>query len=480
MNTYIILIIIIAFIQIFYNTDSHTATPWETNQINKSFRYIYGKGIIDSNREGMRQLETHLSYDPASVESFRSLRRKYGDLLKTNIMGEKFILVLNPDIAQEVLRLSPEHFGPGSFKNRVFKQFMPENVGISKNMQDWKRKRTFNEKVLGFNPNGSGSGFGCPHINDPSDALDGPYKGTCKNPLFSIIDTKISNFVVNNTAPLTSDDFINWSKRLTFDIVYGIKYDYNNPSHQAMFDIYQQAQSFASLRGYDNVSPTTKRLSNDFLKYALAKNMPGTLMFMANYYKNVSTNIVLDQLHHWTFPIKNIIMNILPVSIAMLLSDKQRYQKLLYEVRYLQPSITRTDTYLHWCVLELIRLFNIVNTLMRTTTSDSVTLNEGITFKKGDQLFILFADILRNEKYFKHPNKFIPERWEEPRNSHLPFFMIFSNGTQTCPGANMSVHILKSMLYWLLSKHNYRMDKSIIQKDGTVPYGINQFKIILT
>ena len=85
--------------------------------------------------------------------------------------------------------------------------------------------------------------------------------------------------------------------------------------------------------------------------------------------------------------------------------------QILNEINDTNFDIFSTETYLHNCVIEHIRLFNTININIQRSVKENMIYHD-INLKKGDQIFILFSSILRDESKFHKADYFIPERWE--------------------------------------------------------------------
>ena len=123
----------------------------------------------------------------------------------------------------------------------------------------------------------------------------------------------------------------------------------------------------------------------------------------------LENNVIIDQVPHWFGPFIYISTFLIPNMIAVLVSYPEVYHKVKKCINSTDFDIYSKSTYLHYCVIEHIRLFNTININMQRTANQD--MNFGI--KKGDQIFILFSSILRDERVFNQPDQFIPERWRK-------------------------------------------------------------------
>jgi hypothetical protein len=113
-----------------------------------------------------------------------------------------------------LLDLSPNPFGPGTFKANFFSTFIPNNVGISVN-PDWKYKRDYNDKVL----------------------------ETDKVHRYNDVFGDYIREVFEDKRPKDFAEFTEATRRITSRILFGT-YDYN----PILYKVFKQADSVLSAR----------------------------------------------------------------------------------------------------------------------------------------------------------------------------------------------------------------------------------------
>ena len=197
-----------------------------------------------------------------------------------------------------------------------------------------------------------------------------------------------------------------------------------------------------------------------------------SLLHFANIYKNDNMKIIDDQIPHWFGPFIFIISFLIPNMLCLIVNFKEVLNELMNEINNEYFDIFSKKTFLHYCVIEHIRLFNTININIQKTVNKDIIF-ENIKFKKGEQIFMLFSSILRNERDFKYPDKFIPKRWEnktiESQN------IVFGIGPQICPSVQITPFLYKVIIRHLLLSFNYRSVKpKIYNKDL---YFINPYDI---
>ena len=89
------------------------------------------------------------------------------------------------------------------------------------------------------------------------------------------------------------------------------------------------------------------------------------------------------------------------------------------------------------------------------------------------EYFILFSSILRDEKLFNNPDKFIPERWYGKSIEQQDF--VFGVGPQQCPSKRISPIFYKAIIYHLLTNYKYKSVQPILKSREL--HFINPYKI---
>ncbi|KAL3861316.1 hypothetical protein ACJMK2_007352 [Sinanodonta woodiana] len=134
--------------------------------------------------------------------------------------------------------------------------------------------------------------------------------------------------------------------------------------------------------------------------------------------------------------------------------QEKLHAELIDVIRHDKPSATdfQNTPYLRGVVKETLRLYPASNTVGRTLQEDTVVL--GYRIPKGCIVVFPLYTLGRDEKVYKDPHHFKPERWfRDPssKNSHDPFaFIPFGFGTRMCIGrriAELEMHTFLAMLY---------------------------------
>ncbi len=441
MKYIIILVLVLCLILLKFCEHSKCMNIFEMIEYNYKLILINNAGITDLSKWGSYIL-SNITYDPLLIKFHRKIQEKYTKpLIQTYIITKgKNYYIIDPKLSKQILLDSPYIFDAGKMKESFFKKIMPMNVGISPCSETkcpWKKRRVFNENVLST---------------------------TKPNYFLKYIPTIINNNIQN--PPLNINDFKNISYKIVAESLYG---DNNNDQILKSFTKKIDDTNFLQSKYYSEY----KQNLQDYKNISSCPMMRlKTLLYYSNQFKDDKTSIIDDQIPHWFGPFIFIINYLIPNLLCIILNFKNINGKLMDEINRSDFSIYKTNTYLHYCVIEHIRLFNTININIQRSVKKDMTYN-GIQLKKDDQIFILFSSILRNKDEFQKPDHFIPERWEN--KSIKDQEIVFGIGPQQCPSKTITPIYYKSILYELLSKFSY---KDVYPKlDNKELYFINPYEI---
>ena len=414
-----IIITVIIFIIFTYSYEKNNVkymSIFEILEYNYKLFLINNAGITNLYKNGSKLLN-YLTYDPLLIKFHRRLNKKYGKFVATYITNTKNYYILDNNLSKQILIDSPNLFNAGDIKTDFFKSFMPNNLGISqcnkskcpwnKSKCPWKNRRQFNENVLSTNKNNN-----------------------FLNCIPNIVNENISKPLLN------IDDFKNVSYNIISQSIYGdIKHN----------KILKQFTEEVEKKNIINTKFFKEYKIDLHNSYKTSPNC--SLLYYANMYKNDSLHVIDDQIPHWFGPFIFIINYLIPNLLCIIINFKDIYQKILNEINNENFDLFSNNTYLHYCIIEHIRLFNTININIQRTVKEDMIYNN-ISFKKGEQIFILFSSILRNQKQFCKPDNFIPERWENKSVSEQD--IVFGIGPQQCPSKNITPIYYKSIIYDIL------------------------------
>lgn len=165
--------------------------------------------------------------------------------------------------------------------------------------------------------------------------------------------------------------------------------------------------------------------------------------------------------------------------------DKQ--SKLREEVMAMKEPLTRESLnsapYLRACIKESIRMYPVTFGNGRAVVRDVVI--GGYQIPKDTMTLMVFQPLYRDEKYYKNPDQFIPERWIRESDLYQgqqdPFvFLPFGFGPRACVGKRISnmeleigtINIVKNFLV----EFNYPLENAFASRLLNVPIIPLKFK----
>jgi hypothetical protein len=413
---------------------------WENLRVNLIMLATFKRGIISQNCFWWKMND--FLPDTTGAELYQSLKKR-GRFVQLNIVGHTIYLVTDINDIAQLLELSPNPFGPGILKENFFRRFIPTNVGIATD-PSWQYKRAYNDAVLETDKQHS---------------------------LYTVFNESIYERMIS-LQPHNFETFSEMAKELTSKFIFGT-YTYN----PIVYKVFKQADSFlSSAFNLNTVEPRDLGEYRDYLQSELLHPHPNTLLaFGDGHHVGLTTDILVDQIPHWIFPIAGVFSVHLPRLLALLASHPAELEKVIHEIH--EGRFTDKHCYVRKCILELFRLNNAVNSTFRGLTSDFTFHNSDTVFVKGTQFVFFNNPILRD--LFEHPNQFIPSRWHPEMESSMRALM-FNQGNQRCPGKELTILLLTLGLVNYLSLHNNQIQCSIIYDKEFIPYAINpctlQFK----
>lgn len=404
---------------------------WEDIRINLIMFATLKRGIISQNCFWWK-INDYLP-DATGSKLYSSFKRR-GRFVRLTIMGKTIYLLTDIQDIEQLLEESPTPFGPGVIKQNFFRRFIPNNVGIGMN-PSWKFKRDYNDSIL---------------QTDKRHFLIPIFYESMKEAMIS--------------RPHDYKTFSEMAKRLTSKYIFGT-YEYN----PIIYKVFKQADSFLSaVLDVNTVNSKDLAEYHAYLEYELSNPKPNTLLSLGyHHHSELSTDVLVDQIPHWIFPIAGVIGVHLPRLLALLASHPTDLERVIIDIK--NGSSENKDAYTRKCILELFRLNNAVNSTFRGLTDSFMFDNSDILFEKGTQFVFFNNPVLRD--WFDTPNQFIPSRWTTDLEETTRAVM-FNQGNQRCPGKELTISLLTIGLGAYLEQHKTILCNKAFSQDF-IPYVIN-------
>ena len=407
-------------------------------------RLIVLRGIISPNRFWYKISDLVLS-DGSGVNLYNDLKKENKDFTESEMFGKKIYIVTNEKYIRIILDNSPNLFQVGEFKKIFFKSFMSKNVGVSSGCP-WAKRRKINETAL------------------DTDRLHRYYKK---------YDNDIYKYLKNWEDQITFEfeDFYNFGKYIVAKIVFNVDH-----IDDKVYEVFSEANTLeVFVNSNFKIEPDIYDKYLDTLNYYIENPQPKSLIDLC-LKSSQNKEDILHQIPHFMFPIISISVSVIPRLLVLLFNHKDVLQKVIEEINSVNDNSHLF--YLRKCILESVRLNNLVITTFRTLSED-FSFDKEYSFEKGDQFLILNNPVLRETEYFENPNEFIPERWTEEMEKSY-YALSFGQGPQRCPGKDLSIYLCQSFIYNFFKIKNINKDTIIKTNklDTTnIPQIINPFSI---
>lgn len=432
LKCFFLILLILIFILNDYIKTNFTVNLYEYIMILISFLLSNQGGDYNSN---FKFKIKNLLNDPNNLNVFNKIKKKYGPYINIYIpyLG-KSKLILDIELTKKIFNINPETkiLKAGLGKQIFGNNFMKDNVAgkIGKN---WTDSREHND--LSF---------------------DTKY--------FSNLSENYIKIILNNTYfPKNISEFNELAYNLTNKFIYG--------DNENSLEMVKELRDNFILKN-KNIYKCPffnkwKKFNDDF------KSKSNTILNKLKIYDNKEDLHYVDQIPHCIVPFGIMIKFLIPILVVILYNFDEFKNKILDEINDTNFNIYAKDTYLHFFVIENIRMFNPIN----IAGVDRYVLNDfelnNIKFKKGENIFTMFTNIRFDEKTYPEPNLFKPDRWKnktiEEQNE------VFGIGPQQCPSVNISPLIYKALIINFLKNDKYKLIKPIIKYHDIVkinPYDI--------
>ena len=445
----VIIIIILGFITHTYNNFDQYNT-WLLNQI------IVLRGILAPNYIWWTISDILLYNNSSGINTYNSLKKKYDGFAPSYMFGRRVFVVTGNTYIKTILDNSPDLFSVGDLKMLFFKSFMKKNVGVSTGCP-WKNRRYMNEIAL---------------QTDRLHIYAEKYNNDISKQLIKW----------ENKKKLSYKDFSTFGRLMVAKIVFNTeKIDKN------FFQVFSQANTTEVF--YNSDFKINKDVYNNYLKvinHYINKPEQNSLIELCLSFSNNAEEI-RHQIPHFIFPIAGLFITTIPRLLLLLCNHREIFKNVIDEIYSINGyNINNSEEiyklkYLRKCILETLRLNNPVITTFRTLTKN-YRFDSKYSFKKGTQFLILNNPVLREQEFFKSPNKFIPTRWNsEIENSY--YALSFNQGPQRCPGKELAIYLTQSFIYNFIKMKKIGINNSIhtgIINTDFIKQMINPFKINFT
>lgn len=159
--------------------------------------------------------------------------------------------------------------------------------------------------------------------------------------------------------------------------------------------------------------------------------------------------------------------NALTFTFHLIAKDPEVLKKAVAEVDAIDTALPQMEklaklSYIKNCVEEAMRLYPPAWITDRVAIEDDSFA--GLNIEKGTMIGISFYELHRNEKYWKNPNDFVPERFsEENRKETAGHYFPFGAGPRMCIGNGFALYEMMLSVYAMLKKYHIETDQKTVE-----------------
>jgi cytochrome P450 len=391
-------------------------------------------------------LWSRLHPDFLTVRFMSRLRRKYGDYVYIDMLGNRTLVVLSPVGVRSVLDRSPGTYAEPLLKRRAMSHFQPGALTISRG-SEWQDRRRFNEAVL-----------------------ETPSPIHSEGARFHRVAEEEAARVLEKTRTLEWSDMEAAFEAITLRVVFGDRAREAGTLTNRLRALMLEANRPFGLGNSSHFEPFYQEL-----RAHLEAAEPHTLAGRCPHAPRTETTRVENQVPHWLFATRDTLpLNVLR-TLAAIAAHPAVQDQARVEVARLgrNPDGVSRMAVLRGCLHEAMRLWPTTPILLREAVVDDEL--EGRRVEQGSLVMIPNGYHHRNAEAHPFADSFRPDIWNEPRPR--PTFNHLSSGPQKCAGGNLAVFLGTSFLAALLGDSSVRLEAPALDPERPLPHALDPYGI---
>ncbi|SFA94012.1 Cytochrome P450 [Amycolatopsis marina] len=402
-----------------------------------------------------------LQVDRRPIALFQRLRRKYGDVLLTlPVPGRSIALPLAPDAVGRILHGSPSPFSPASIeKAAALGHFQPHGVLISTGAERAAR-RSLNESVL--------------QTERPLHEL--------ADPVTDVVREEVDELLGDRSTPreLDWDGFNRMWWRVVRRVVLG---DGARTDHEVtdVLTVLRRDANWAYLRPRrTRTREHFERLLHRHLDRAepdsLAAVLASETAETAGTTGTVDGGDAGDQVAHWLFAFDAAGM-VTMRALALLATHPDHAERARAELAPRRRGAQQLP-FLRACALDTVRLWPTTPLLLRRTTGETRWGTGSLA--AGSTVLVYCPYFHRDSAQLHFADRFDPDIWLDGRVDEYPALVPFSAGPAECPGRNLVLFVVSTLLGELLRSHDIAVRAGPELRPDRLPATIDNFSLRCT
>ncbi|MFI8849179.1 cytochrome P450 [Streptomyces sp. NPDC053499] len=383
-----------------------------------------------------------------SAATLRSLRDRYGGapVLLGGASGDTLVLLDPADVEDFFARPVRELALDAVDKTKIFSVLEPTGV-ICAHGDLREARRALNDRVLGHHEE-----------THPS----------CET-FRTVIAEECVRLTTGPTLPYARLERA--AQRISRRIVLGDQAAGDEELARWLLTLRQEGNWGAVRRG---PTPANRRLyqaATDRL-HVYAPHAPGTTLLGQAMETACDPDVdAVGQAHHWLLALDAI--GLIVARTLLLLAAHPAEQTALYNAPH-APDTGR----LRACVLETLRLYPLVNDLLRILRAD--TTWRGVPYKAGTHVLVPIGFLQRDSTLVPGGSLFAPGRWQAEGAEHDTRMAPFGHGGGRCPGDRLGLMVATEICAQLLRAHHLTGGSPRLDPHRSLPGALNASAIRLT
>jgi cytochrome P450 len=384
--------------------------------------------------------------DFLTVRFMSRLRRKYGDYVYIDMLGNRTLVVLSPVGVRSVLERSPETYAEPPLKRRAMSHFQPGALTISRGTE-WRDRRRFSEAVL-----------------------ETPSLIHSEGARFHRVAEEEATRLLENTRTVGWSDLEVAFEAITLRVVFGDRARDAGTLTNRLRTLMLEANRPFGLGNSSHFEPFYQELREH-----LDAAEPHTLAGRCPHAPRTEITRVENQVPHWLFATRDTLpLNVLR-TLAAIAAHPRVQEQVRDEVAHLkrEPGGIARMAILQGCFHEAMRLWPTTPILLREAVVDDELEDRRV--EQGSLVMIPNGYHHRNAEAHPFANSFQPGIWSERRA--WPTFNHLSSGPQKCAGANLAIFLATSFLAALLGDSSVQLEAPTLDPGRPLPHALDPYGI---
>lgn len=394
-----------------------------------------------------------LGADRHAIGLAQQLRERYGPgPLRLRMPGRSVALVLAAEDVGTLLAGSPDPFTPASDEKRAaLARFQPHGVLISQGNAR-ARRREINEAVL--------------DTGKPLHRLAAPFAATVRDECDHLL------------LAADADGELRWSafNRAWWRVVRRIALGDAARDEEKVTDLLASLRRSANWAYLGRPNAAAREEFDRRLRRHVARAEQGSLAALIAE-SGEGSDEATAQVPHWLFAFDAAGMATMR-TLALLAGHADPARRASAEVddAVAEGAGPSPLPFLRACVLDTVRLWPTTPALLRESTTSTMWGDQAMPPRTT---FLIYTPLFhRDTRTLPYADRFSPDIWLDGTAQRNPALVPFSDGAGKCPGRNLVLFVVSTMLARLLESHSYQLTSvTRVDPERPMPATLDNFSL---